>query len=61
MITIVVTVKNKCLLWHCWELIFGNSKTHYFVCKKCSSRKAEQQSGNYQSIDWDFLNKAIDV
>jgi len=57
----IVNSKIKCRLWHRWELIFGNQKTHYFICEKCGSRKAEQQPGGYQPINMDFLSKAEDV
>lgn len=59
MATIFVPSANKCMFGHSWELIFGNQKTHYFTCRKCNSRKAEQNNFGYQPIDWAFLQKAI--
>lgn len=52
--------KKKCFLWHKWELITGNPKTNYFICKKCGSRKVEQYLEGYQPIDIEFLIKAND-
>ncbi len=48
---------NACLeLYHKWETVRFNGKTHYVECKRCGSRKAYQEVGGHQPIDLSWID-----